>query len=349
MSAGPPSDLKPPIVAADQERLGWIRTYYPGVADAQSAAKITVRAGSELWGQDITLRAAPVRRLRGVLLDSNGDAAPHVPVHLGRVEEVVPDDVSVVTGDDGSFEFPVVHDGEWGAWAQLQSNGVKLRAFAAAHLMGRDLDRLELRLMAPFTVIGSFSFAGSADRRPEKAPEVFLKPSVSSDEGFKQVRANRDGSFKIENIYPGLYKVVALSPGPPYFVGSIRMGGADVLGQYIQIASGALPIEVMLESNGGGVRGRVEDCGSATVALLPQDRIAQDPQFVRTSRCGEAGRFDVADVRPGSYYAFAFDQWEGPVELLSGLDQALANQAVSVRVEPGQVANVELRVTSRNR
>ena len=105
----------------------------------------------------------------------------------------------------------------------------------------------------PVRVAWSLSFAGSsADRRPEKAPEVFLKPSVASDEGFKQVRANRDGSFKIENTYSGLYKVVALSPGHRY---RFRVRAVDRAGRVSAWATGSDTVLARRQQTAGSYAG----------------------------------------------------------------------------------------------
>jgi len=157
-----------------------------------------------------------------------------------------------------------------------------------------------------------------------------------------------DGSFRINNVYPGKYKIVAVSPGSPYFLDSVRMGDRELLGQFVDLVSATLPVEIKFESEGGGIRGRVEGCGSGTVVLAPQDSALQEPQFVQTTRCGDQGRFQFANVRPGDYYAFAFDQWGGAAELLSGLDPSLVNKAVRVRVERAAFGNIDLRITSRN-
>jgi hypothetical protein len=58
----------------------------------------------------------------------------------------------------------------------------------------------------------------------------------------------------------------------------------------------------VFESKGGGVRGTVEDCGSAIVVLKPQTP-HPEPQFIQTAQCSEGGRFDIANIRPGDYYA----------------------------------------------
>src|SRR5262249_35578634 len=140
LSARPPSKLRPPAARKD-ERLGWVDTYYPDVVDRRAAVKIVVRAGSELWGMDIRLRAAPVSRVRGVVLDTKGDPAPRVPVKATPLDEILPTDIRTVSAEDGVFEFPALSNGEWVLSAETQSGGGKARGFVEAHIAGRDLDR----------------------------------------------------------------------------------------------------------------------------------------------------------------------------------------------------------------
>jgi hypothetical protein len=52
-------------------------------------------------------------------------------------------------------------------------------------------------------------------------------------------------------------------------------------------------------------------------------------------------------VRPGDCYAFAFDKWEGPMNLVSSFDQSLVNKAVTAHVQRGEVLTVDLKVTNR--
>ena len=58
------------------------------------------------------------------------------------------------------------------------------------------------------------------------------------------------------------------------------------------------------------------------IVLIPQDPLLQDPQFLRTARCGEDGRYEFRSVKPGDYSAFAFSKWGGPLELLDSTDQS---------------------------
>ena len=348
LSARSPIGLPPPAGAED-ERLGWAHTYYPGVLDRYSAVKISVHAGSDVWGRDITLRITRLVRVRGIVFDNKGDAGAKVPVQAARTDETLSDDIRVLSKEDGSFDFPSLPEGEWRVFAETEGSDSKLRASAVAQVTGHDLDRLDLRLTPPFAVTGSVALLPAEGAKPDKkALGIFLQPLVAGSEGLSQTTTDSNGNFRINNVYPGKYKIVAVSPGPPYFLNSVRMGNRELLGQYFDLVSGTLPMEIKFEAEGGGVRGMVEDCGSGTVVLAPQDSALQEPQFVHTTRCGDQGRFQIANVRPGEYYAFAFDHWGGAAELLSDLDQSLINKAVRVRVERGAFGNVALRITSRN-
>jgi hypothetical protein len=348
LSARSPIGLRPPA-AAEDERLGWAHTYYPSALDRYAAVKILVPTGSDVWGLDITLRATRLVRVGGIVFGDRGDPAAKVTVQAARTDETLSDEIRVVSKEDGSFEFPSLPEGEWRLFAETEGNNSKLRASAVLKVAGHELEWLDLRLMPPFDVTGRVAFLPPEGAKPDKkALVIFLRPSVAGSEGLSQTTTDSNGNFKIENVYPGQYKVVAVSPGPPYFLNSVRMGNRELLGQYVDLVSGTVPVEIKFESEGGGVRGMVNDCGSATVVLAPQDSALQEPQFVQTTRCGDQGQFQIANVRPGDYYAFAFNQWGGAAELLSGLDQSLINKAVWVRVERGEFGNVALQITARS-
>ena len=290
-----------------------------------------------------------MRRLRGVVLDAKGTLAANVPVKVASIEETLAEESQTLSSEDGSFEFPLLYDGEWRVSAELPSSSAKVAAFALAQIAGRDLDRMELQLTAPMTLHGSVSLgAESIPDSQKRRVQIFLKPYVRQFDRIPHGTAERDGNFKLENVYPGRYKIIAVSPDSPYFPASATIGDQETLGQFVEIASDTLPIKITLDSKGGVVRGQVEDCGNATVVLAPQNTGLQEVQFVRSARCDETGRFNIANIMPGDYYAFAFDQWEGAFELLSNFDQSIANRAVSVSVPRGGVTAVDLKLTTRN-
>jgi hypothetical protein len=348
----PPKALKAPPPKSG-ERMAWVSTFFPGVAEANAASRLVVRAGSELTDQEIRLQIAPVHRIRGVVLDAGGVPTPHVRVTLGSNQGISLKDEDretyAMAGDDGSFEFADVNDGIWRLSAETEKDG-KLRAFAAETMAGHDIDRVQLRLSPPFTIHGSVVREAPAGAQIRKAPMLVMLTPEGGGSVFHQGAPDDEGRFQIDGVYPGRYGVRPISPGAPYYLASITLGELEIpFLQPVDLMSGALPLQIVYRSNGGGVRGTVEDCGSATVILYPQDPALQVPEFTRRATCGDRGRFEIANVRPGDYYAYAFDRAPGLEEMFFGfeLDQGLINQAVRVTIRPGEFTVADLRVIHR--
>jgi hypothetical protein len=344
LMAKPPMQLKHPD--GEKERMGWAPTYYPGVLDSRDAVKLQLAAGAEVWGNDIKLRTVTLRQVRGVVLDAKGDPVPRVFVNAARTDDLLGEDLSTVSGDDGTFELTSLYAGEWSIFAEKESNGIKLKGFAGLVIGDRDVDGVELRLKAPFSIGGTVTINGS--NRITGKLNLYIRPSViAGSQGQSAAVVDSNGSFRIDNVYPGNYKMIALTPGPPYFLASIKMGNRDLIGQDVEFYPGAGAIQVAFESKGGSVKGMVAECGDATVVLVPADNALRQAQFFRTTSCAEGGRFELGNVRPGDYLVFALNRWESASDLISGMNQTLLNNAVNVRIVNGESATADLRVTTR--
>src|SRR5262249_52757821 len=105
---------------------------------------------------------------------------------------------------------------------------------------------------------------------------------------------------------------------------------------------------VVYRANGGTVRGTVDDCRGASIVLVPQDLAMQQVAFIRRATCDAAGRYEIAQVRPGDYYAFAFDDAPIQPDALTRIVRALVNQAVKVTVRAGEASSADLKVTAVN-
>jgi hypothetical protein len=338
-SAPPPEE--------DGRKLGWVRTWYPSAPDSMSAAKVAVAGGADLPGQDILLRSVPVHRISGRVLSERGEPMPRVTVNAAPPEEFATAEfeLSTQTKADGTFELAGVPDGNWRVTAETKVNGIAWYAAVAESVTGRDIDRRELRLMPPFSITGKVVRTPSGTPAETKEVGVMLASSVGGSHVSWAV-TQKDGSFRIEDLAPGLYRFQPTSPGPPYYLASIEMNGRDVLGEWVEIAPGTLPVTIAYRSDGGTVRGAVEDCGGATVVLAPQAPALQYPEFVRQTKCQQGGHFEITGMRPGEYYAFAFDQPVGMLELSSFATKWVA-QAVRVTVRPGEATDASLKVTQR--
>src|SRR4029077_19354607 len=126
--AVPPVGMKPPAAEpASARALGWLRTYYPGTADAQAAANIPLSPGGQLLDIEIRLVAAPTHTIRGILFNSDGTPAAKVRVSLhdddgisrSPKDSLLDQGVHVETKPDGVFEIPAVTDGSYRLSAEI--------------------------------------------------------------------------------------------------------------------------------------------------------------------------------------------------------------------------------------
>ena len=161
--------------------------------------------------------------------------------------------------------------------------------------------------------------------------------------GAISVRPDAGGNFGLQNIYPGMYRIVAMPPPPPpYYLDGIRVGETDSGGQEVELSSEVL-VTVLYKTNGGTLRGMVEKCASGPVLLIPQETTRQRLGFLRAAQCDSDGRYGITGVRPGEYYALAF-AGAGP---LPELNDGLLKQASKVTVRAGEASLADLRAISR--
>jgi hypothetical protein len=332
IAAMPPLNMKPPD--PDDQQLAWAQTFYPGVTDREAAARLVLPPGGELWDLDIKLAAAPLHRIRGVVLDPRG-----VPVAGAAL--IVSGGIALprepTMKSDGTFEFASATDGAWRISATLARDGLMLRAFEAVQVNGHDLD-VKLGLVPPFSIQGKVVIE-VPDGLP--APEL---PKVRA--GAQTGAPDRFGNFTITNLYPGPSLIRPDPPPASYYLDSIRLGSGNAPGPQVQLPSGNQPLTLTYKHGGGTVLGTIESCGDGQVALLPVDSASRHLTIIRNTRCDPSGKFEILSVRPGQYYAFAlpFDAAFSP---FADLDSPLIQQSTVVTVVDNDIVTPEIHLIKR--
>jgi hypothetical protein len=348
LAVSPPVALKPPDPEPDTGRkLSWVRTWYPGVPAADAASKIVGRPGADIE-IEIKLLAVSAHRLRGVLLNPDGAPAPKVAITLG--EDRITADYRTETKEDGSFEFPTAADGVWRLFGETESGGVKLRLLDRVEVAGRDVDGLRVRLNAPFTVRGRVLMETREGQMAPKPPGARLVPVSRGpgriDEPSVLVRPVPGGSFSAQNAYPGPHRLLPEAAPPGYYLAAVLLGEADVRAPELDLSSGAM-LTLVYKTNGGSLRGTVENCASGGVLLVAQDpELRWPPPY--SARCDSNNRYQLPAVRPGDYYAFAIPKDASSPIWDPQFDERLVNQAVRITVRAGETSQVDLRaITNR--
>jgi hypothetical protein len=336
----------PAAPSSESAPRAWAPTYYPAVSDPQAAQSITVATGADLSGFDIHLQAVPLFHVRGVVLDTHGSPVRGLAIKLvpPSANWWEPEEAEVVSVEAGVFDFPRVRPGEWYVTAEVERGEASLMGFASALVKDADVSRVSVRLAEPFTVAGRVE--GAKPRGGEGACESTSVSLLSTETDLDASgEAREDGSLRIPEVYPGRYKVEVCGVSPGHYLAGVFLGARDVLGQEFALAPGSPPLRVVFKADGGSVRGAVDRGEGAAVALVPTDETLLDPLFISTTTAGEAGRYELANLRPGEYHAFAFDHI-GDADALTdpAFLRSLAASATTVRVEPGRATALDLKI-----
>jgi hypothetical protein len=337
----------PPLPDEAGRKLAWAQTWYPSASDRLTAARIIVSGGAELVSQDISLGTAPARRVKGRVVSDSGQAVQGAAISAVSPDEMFPARFAfrATSGTAGEFEFAALPEGDWRFSAEADSPGSKRYLQIVETVTGRDLEGLELRLTAPFPVSGRIIFDGPAAPDARKPTSLMLAPQGGGDH-LSWTTAAPDGAFRFDNVAPGSYRFMPINPGPPYYLASVQVGDREVLGEYVELSTGTLPVTITYRSDGGTVRGSVENCGKAVVVLAPQNSSLQYPEFIRRTTCREGGQFEIRGLRPGDYYAFAFDREPGMLET-SSFAQQWVNSAERITIRANEATRTILKVTER--
>jgi hypothetical protein len=318
-SASPPGTLRAPV-------------YYPGAATVAEASPIRVYGEKAIDGCDIRLPTQAAFAIRGRVLDPAGNPVAQARVKLKSADthygfEGSAPDAQRLSDREGRFEFAAVTAGHWHLWAEAGT----LMGFVPVAVAQSDRDDVSIPLARPFTL-------EVTEDRP--GTPVHLLPVDGPLEQEVHSGSPKDGKLVVERVYPGRYRFYQSAPKGEY-LDSVLLGNREVLGQDVELADTAPPIRMVYRQGGGKVRGRVADGGGATVVLIPEQ---SSPDHWQRVTSDEQGRFEVAGLRPGIYFAIAVRKAAALQD--SAFPALVEQQGQLLHVGAGETASVELRLTA---
>jgi hypothetical protein len=313
---------------------GFVRMYYPGATDSATAAAVELQSGSELQTIDFTLARQQIFRLRGRVIDPTGQKSG-----VGTIEnpiEIRPRDsqsefpsvsgLSRFNPVEGTFEIRNVPPGSYWVTA-LQFDTTAIGALGLANLKLRsartpvdivnsDIENIVLTFSPGFDIAGRIAMDdGSATSKLANADAIFaaLEPV---DEAAPPVAASvkPDGTFKLEGVQPGDYRVALEGIGADHYLKSARFARADVLRGLSITGPVDSALEIILSASVGQVEGNVVDkdrkpVSSAEAVLIPaQERERRD--LYRHATSDQNGHFQIKTVVPGEYKLLAWEDIE---------------------------------------
>jgi len=363
--------VQPANFAANRIPEKYALTYYPGVADANSAASMDIPPGADLKGVDLFLKVQQTYRIRGTIVDTRTGqppANPSIELNLQSPDPQSGSYVNLGPGNgpnynmsDGSFEFRNVSTGDYIVVVNLPSpapprpadfatmtaeqqrafveaqNAASLgrpRASTAVHVTTADVDGLVFRTATAGSISGRFRSEGDTTTTAQALP--YLRVQLKSTDGSAQSSGGigqsaptaDDGTFRMNGLWPGEYRLVVIGLPAGFYVKEARLGDADVLNAHMRFSTaetGTLDIVISpgtSQVDGTAANSKGQPVAGARVVLIPE-RNRDRTELYRPATADPAGHFNISGIAPGDYKLAA---WEA-IEPYAFFDPELIKQA----------------------
>jgi protocatechuate 3,4-dioxygenase beta subunit len=168
--------------------------------------------------------------------------------------------------------------------------------------------------------------------------------------GTVNAQVDANGTFKLENVGAGSYYVVSGTPAKTY-IKAVHFNGTDVTRSPIDVsAGGGGTLEIVLAKNPPGVTGSVQNEKNEPVPQVMVSLWTQDPDNssvqggVRTLTTNASGAFNVGALRPGIYYAAAFEEIESSLAQAREFLLLLGGDATKVELKEGDAPTLQLKM-----
>jgi protocatechuate 3,4-dioxygenase beta subunit len=360
-----PDPIAPVTIPRSEYDENRYRTvYFPNTPDALSAQPIDIGPGANHGGVDVMITPVSIRKIKGVVIDSETGLPAIAGASGTRVQLVVFPPLQgtgspFTNRETGEFEA-VVMTGEAVLTAVISGRKAGRITITPGD---RDVDGVRIVIGAGYDIPGQIVFEGaqpgatdprfSSLRVTVRAqPQPMYTPTQPQQSG----RPSNSGGFTIQNLIPGLYSLnvspilnTASGTAPAIegalenaYVSSIRQGSVDVLNDFLRVEGRPEePLLIVIGTTPGGLTGVATP--DATVVLAPAGNRNRTDLF-RSTIADADGRFRLTRIVPGDYKLFAWDEvipgaWRDR-EFMAPSEE----QGVAVRVAPNSKQDVQVSV-----
>jgi hypothetical protein len=335
----------------DAPALRYATTFYAHSTKLSEAVPVRLEYGQEISGIDVFLIRVRKVRVRGHIISGvSGEAIGSASIALQRVDghntASIPVAVQATFDRDKQFEIRDVTPGAYVLWANAADGDKMLVGHAAVTVGASDADNVDLTIQG--------ERAGSAvlvlDAGVKLAEAVKLRFEPRNERGKVVEAAEGSDGFRFFLMGSDMYDLFVTNLPNDFYLSAVRVNGSDVMALGIDGASvsGIRPFEVVLDSRGGRVSGRVQGSDNslwsrASVALIPDPPVGR-VQSYREGAADENGLFLLRGVAQGKYILVAWlddppcDYWDP-----DGLGGCRAT-GMTVEVRESGEQNVELEM-----
>jgi len=306
----------------------YIPVYYPGTGDVQSATPINLPAGTVFSGVDFTVAAVRAVRVRGQVINgATGQPARNANLVLqsrsrGNINSRLQPFRATTINDQGGFEVRGVAPGSYELVGIINDRNNRMFGTVPLEVGNSDVQNVTVLISPGLSIAGRISIEGantSADGASGSRMRISLRRSggdVQFEPGQASAPVQADGTFTLQQVGPGDYRVNVAGMPQNAYLKFARLGPMDVLNQGLHIErQPGVPLEIVVGTDSGAVDGMVtnnkqEPSANVTVVLVPDPVHRNRSELYRSVMTDSQGRFHFGGVTPGDYKLFAWEDVE---------------------------------------
>jgi hypothetical protein len=334
-----------------REALRYATTFYVNSTKLSEAVPVRLEYGQEIGGIDVLLARVRKVRIRGQVISGvTGEVVAGASIAMQRVDAhntgSIAEAVHATFDRDKRFEIRDVTPGTYVIWAEGGDGGKALVGHVPLTVGESDIDTLDV------TMLGERE--GSAvlviDGGVKLAEPVRLRFEPRNERARVLQAAEEGEGFRFSLMGDERYDLFVTNLPNDFYLSAVRVNGVDVMALGIDgsAASVSHPLEVVLDSRGGRVSGRVLGADDsvwsrASIALIP-DPPEGRVQTYREGAADENGLFLIRGVAAGKYVLVAWLD-DPPCDYYDpeGLARCRTT-GTSVSVQEAGEQNVELKM-----
>jgi protocatechuate 3,4-dioxygenase beta subunit len=352
----------------DDDRSGFLTTYYPGSPDEAGAMRVRTRAGAETGGIEFRIASGRMYQVSGIVMDSQGQPISRAQVMVGRRVQGRGMSMSGSgTDPQGQFTVRNLTPGDYRFVVRQRPMGppgpdgappdLGEMADVAVSLGDADITGLVLTTAPGTTVTGQVVFEQPPPAGQAKGIRVMAGPADLSGGFFgpqPSATVQDDLTFTLKNMFGELLLRVNL-PQQGWFVRSVTAGGDDITETGHRFASKDR-VTITVSTRASTLEGTVSDekgqpVKECSIVMFGDDKATWTQSSMWTKRAGcsqTSGRFRIMGLRPGRYLILA-----APRERLQTFEppnadyfQGLAKDAMSIVVNEDEQRTIDLKLTA---
>jgi hypothetical protein len=304
---------------APQAEEGYATTYYPNTTTADNASQITITAGGQVTGLNMTLARVRTVRVKGRVNGIAGNSARrNLMVMLlprDNTGMMIPRVMRAVD-PQGNFQLRGVTPGSYTLRADLQNDNARFSGRMPLEVGNSNIEGVELNLLPPLELKGRVVVEANGDLAGTRL-NIMLQPKVNGPMmGNSRAQMQDDLSFQMNNVGLDAYDVTVAGLPDGFYLKSVRLGQQDVTETGVDFSQGVGgELTVTVNPNGGQIDGTVqnekgEPAASSTITLIPDAEHRELSWMYKTGNTDQNGHFTMKGLRPGKYTVYAWEDIE---------------------------------------